>query len=337
MNKRLMGVLLVVVLLAGTMVAACTAKSPGRATVHLNGLCSPLGGLDLEEGLAIDDLLSKHHPWLRYSPMETQGGIYNLSVMINDPVRSKDTIFLTDPSSQWMAKNKMDPFKDGFKAMQPKALLNLAWCTWLVVTENPGINGPQYLAGKRVVSGPTAGTANMVWESILKAAGVHSKLSSLQHVGFGQVSGVLLDHLADVGIVATYLNTATWERVDGPALFELMASGRSFHFVGGFKPMVEQVIRDGMPTKEVSIPAKTFAKQEQALDVFANPLIHGVDATFPEEYAYEYIKTILGNIKELNTYGGLAKILTPEFMTYDLGDQLHPGARKAYQEKGLLK
>ena len=73
-----------------------------------------------------------------------------------------------------------------------------------------------------------------------------------------------------------------------------------------------------------------------AMTAFANPDYVAVDKSFPEETAYEYMRTVIRHLDEVNKTGGIASIFSPEFLPYGI-ENMHPGALRAYKEAGLLK
>jgi TRAP transporter TAXI family solute receptor len=204
------------------------------------------------------------------------------------------------------------------------------------MTRDPDIKTFADIEGKRVASSPKGGTANLMFEFILKANGLHDKIK-LQHVGFADVDDVLADGLADVGLVGTWYNNMTKEIRPWQAIVEAQASGKNYRFIGAGKSAIDKAKAEGLPTMMATVPAGKLKGQPKPLNCYVNAPFHAVDATFPEEYAYELVKTMIEKMDKLQEYGGFAEMLSVDFMPYELEGLLHKGALKAYKEKGLIK
>ena len=199
------GYLLKVVLFLGLLAAllgAPTAPTPALGSSHPEVMVAAMGSTPKHlatigmNGFA--DILRKQHPWLRMSVLPTQGYIYNLKVIVDEPAKRKNTIFGSSPPVHRAAVNSKKPFTEGLKGANPKHIWNeyapmLHWAT----TQPDKIKTLRDLAGKKMAHPPAAGGANLELTAVLKGAGVLDKLGSLDHVSFGSIHSLLLPDGSD--------------------------------------------------------------------------------------------------------------------------------------------
>jgi len=321
------------VLLACTAVAAPAQQ---RAPVTLNHLTAPAGIGEYEWGLTIDRVLAKHSTWLRQRSQPTQGYLYNLRTALDNPATWNTLVINMDPVSPWLASKKQPPFEGGLGKLELRALMNATWPVWFLVTQASDVKSVNDLAGRRVALGPKAGTASLMMEETLKAAGVYDKVR-LQHLSFADITNGLLDGTIDVGLANLWMNGANNKIGPTQGMINLQASGKPFRYV-----IIERAVLDrtrnerGVPYRILQVPNGTMPLQTQDMAAYANPDYVAVHKDFPADAAYEYVRLVVRNLEEVNNTGGIASIFTKEFLPYGI-DNLHPGAARAYKEAGLLK
>jgi|GEM_PF-3383356 len=330
-----MGALLVITL---SLAISSYAQAP-RSQVAVPHLHAPVASGFYEQGVATDDLLRKVHPWLRTSTIATQGHVHIFQMMINEPNRRSNTIFSTDFGVISLAERKKEPFTEGLKGLQPKALRLVTAIPHYWMTLNPQIKTIQDFAGKRVASTPVGGTANYVAMALLGAAGLTDKIKS-QHMGFGSMPDVLLDRLADVSLAGAIGNPLTNKFTAIGYVIQLQSAGKDTYLLGygaNEAEVLQLIEKAGL--KEKVFPVKIpplGGKQEAPVIAFENLCFDAVDESFPEDLAYEFVKTTIDKLDDLKTYGGLNGPFTKEYLLYRIKDVLHPGALKAYKEAGLI-
>ena len=324
---------------AAGFVAGCVpalASAQQRQQVVVTHLTAPAGIGEYEWGLTYDRLMARHSTWLRKRAQPTQGYIFNLRTALEPNARLEQLIFNLDPISPWLADKRMPPFEKGMGTLQPRALMNVAWPIWLFVTKDPAIRSAADLAGKRIALGPKAGTASLMGEELLKAAGIFDKVS-IQNLSFADIVKGMLDDTVEVGYVNLWYN-AQGNRI-GPTqgVISMVSSGKPFHYVTFDKAHYERTRNErGIPIQVVEVPAKTIPLQTEAMTVMANADYMAADSSFPADSAYEIVKVALEHLDEITRTGGMAAVLTREFLPFRVSN-LHPGAERAYREAGLLK
>ncbi len=320
-------------LLAG---AAMAANAQSRAPVTLNHLTAPAGIGEYEWGLTIDRILAKQSVWLRQRSQPTQGYIYNLRSAIDGAANWNTMVFNMDPVSPWLASKKQPPFENGMGKLELRALMNATWPAWFLVTQSAEVKSVNDLVGRRVALGPKAGTASLMMEETLKAAGVYDKIK-LQHLSFADITNGLLDGTIDVGLANLWLNGADNKIGPTQGIINLQASGKPFRYVIIDRAVLDKTRNErGVPYRILNIPNGTIPLQTQNLTAYANPDYVAVHKDFPEETAYEYVRLVIRHLDELNKTGGIASIFSKEFLPFGI-DNLHPGAVRAYREAGLMK
>lgn len=241
-----------------------------------------------------------------------------------------------DPVSPWLASKKQPPFANGMGRLELRGLMNATWPVWLLVTESPEVKSVKDLAGRRVALGPKAGTASLMMEETLKAAGVFDSIK-LQYLSFADITNGLLDGTIDVGLANLWMNGANNKIGPTQGIINLQASGKKFRYVIFEKAVFEKTRNErGIPYRILDIPSGTLPLQTQAMAGYANPDYVAVHKDFPEDAAYEYVRLVIQHLDEVNKTGGIASIFTREFLPHGI-DNLHPGAARAYREAGLLK
>lgn len=316
--------------------AGAAAQAQPKAPVTLNHLTAPAGIGEYEWGLTIDRILAKQSTWLRQRSQPTQGYLYNLRTAIDTPATWGTLVINMDPVSPWLASKKQPPFENGMGALELRALMNATWPVWFLVTQSPEVKSVNDLAGRRVALGPKAGTASLMMEETLKAAGVYDKVK-LQHLSFADITNGLLDGTIDVGLANLWMNGANNRIGPTQGMINLQASGKPFRYV-----IIERAVLDrtrnerGVPYRILQVPNGTMPLQTQEMAAYANPDYVAVHKDFPEDTAYEYVRLVIQHLDEVNKTGGIASIFTREFLPFGI-DNLHPGALRAYREAGLLK
>jgi uncharacterized protein len=298
-------------------------------------LTAPAGIGEYEWGLGIDRLLKKHSSWFRTRSQPTQGYIFNLKTVIDSPDRDK-IIFNTDYISPDKARNKDKPFTDGLKGLEVRGLMNCIWPLWFLMTKDPDLKSVADIAGKNVALGAKAGTATVMAAEALKAAGMHDKVD-LQYLSFRDIPAGLIDGTIDVGLMLLWYNAASHKISTTAMVVNVEATKQGFHYLKWPEGVLQKTKDErGIHIKTLDVPNGSLPLQTEDLEMYVNPDFVGVSKDFPEEWAYEYVKHVVGNLNEINAAGGLGVLFTPEFLPLGIEDNLHPGARRAYKEAGLI-
>lgn len=315
--------------------SAWSGRALAQQEVTVQHLTAPAGIGEYEWGLGIDRLLKTHSPWFRTRSQPTQGYIFNLKTVIDASDRDK-IIFNTDYISPDKARNKDKPFTDGLKGLEIRALMNCIWPLWFLMTKDPELKSVADIAGKNVALGAKAGTATVMASEALKAAGMHDEVN-LQYMSFKDIPAGLIDGTIDVGLMLLWYNAASKKISTTAMVVNVEATKQGFHYLKWPDGVLQKTKEErGIHFVMLDVPNGTLPLQTEDLELYANPDFVGVSAEFPEEWAYEYVKHVVAHLDEINRAGGLGVLFTPEFLPFGIEGNLHPGARRAYEEAGLI-
>jgi len=206
----------------------------------------------------------------------------------------------------------------------------------IVTKEGTGITDVMQLKGKRVsVGAPNSGTEEQA-DYVLRALGIDwNKDFKKEKLGAGESVAALKDGKIDAFFWSGAVPTASiidMATTPGGKMVLLPVGGEVAEKIFKANPGVfhKTVFQKGVYNGvDKDIDAIGITAVLQAMD------------TFPEEKIYQILKAIFDNKAELAPVWKGANTLTPQRavgqVTPDAIKYLHPGARKFFQEKGVLK
>jgi TRAP transporter TAXI family solute receptor len=314
-----------------------SAYAQAHPEVKIGHLTAPFGGGSYVIGSAIEEIF-KNHPWLHIVNSESPGYIFNIQKLDQEPQLKKSMFIDTVAGIRWLAARGLPPFKQKHEPTLNLANYNLT-TTWLA-TLDPKLRSVKDLAGKKIALGRKA---QYTWADVpasifREGLGLGEKVN-LQYVGIEQAGTALLDGILDACIVGGYLDPITLQLILSPQTLELEASGRKIIHISWTEEAVQKTIeKTGMPIRAVTIPANTLQGQNEPIHTFADFNMWAAAREFPDDVAYEFIKTTLKNTKKFAEFLALGKFITPQGMVWGWeGKDMHPGAYKAFKEEGLMK
>jgi TRAP transporter TAXI family solute receptor len=196
-----------------------------------------------------------------------------------------------------------------------------------LVRTDAGINSMADLPGRSlVVGGPASGT-ELQTRAVYEAHGITYDKIKPQFLGINEGVDLLRNRMADgeTAVVPYPFSTFT----------ELTITNQ-----GKLIPLDENAIGKltvkGSPFIPVSIPAKTYSNQNEAVNTVGNPTVLAIDAKISDELAYEFTKAFWTNIQWLKDQHNAFKILGIKDAA-SAPIPLHPGAAKYYKEVGVLQ
>lgn len=275
--------------------------------------------------------------------VETPGFTYNVRFMAQTPDKWKNTVFGSGEVVEWAAREGVKPFfpKPLDVAADFRVLGVMSQTSNLFVTLDKSIKVPGDFSGKRVAVGLlTQNEWGMHQRMMLDAWGITKTLKSFDALGPGQNIDALLDGRADVGtlVVHSSLNFA-YNLEPGP-FKKLESARRPWFYVDVPESLItDYVKKTGAPFMVRKIKAGTFSNQPTDITTFGNHMMLSAHKSFPEERAYELTRMWLKMGPEVGKYSAIAQIWTPETvgaLAKIAPDRLHPGARRAYVEAGIL-
>lgn len=197
----------------------------------------------------------------------------------------------------------------------------------IITLESTGIESVGDLRGKTVAIGPPGGGTREVAEQILSAYGLEEGSYTPLEEGFGDAKTKLQDGNADASIEIL--------GVPASSLQELQASTGEVKLIPIDTEQLDTVVGNSQ-FEQYEIPAGTYDFIDEpvpTVSVFA--AMYASTTQVSEELGYELTKALYEQADSLTL--AQKELIDVEEATVGQGDvPLHPGARKYFQEQGLL-
>ncbi|MBM3531970.1 MAG: TAXI family TRAP transporter solute-binding subunit [Alphaproteobacteria bacterium] len=199
----------------------------------------------------------------------------------------------------------------------------------VVVLADAGINSIADLKGKSVAIQPRGNTAEVATAHILQVFGMN--YAALGKANFIPSYSDAVSMMKDGHAQAFTLGTT----IPSSAVMDL-ASARDMKVLPFDDATVGKMRQINPGYAKVSIPANTYPKQTQPVQVvgYAAHLI--ASCKLPAERVYAMTKTMHANFKDLVLINKAMDATTPKMMAEDIGVPMHPGAARYFKEIGAL-
>ena len=254
------------------------------------------------------------------STRQTQGPPQNLILLMGGQteiglVTSGPALEAMEGTSELMPGKSYDGMR-ALVAMYPTAFQ-------MIALKDSGIDSLDDLAGKRVGSGPRAGTGGVYWVRWLESLGIEA---NMQYGSSSDQTSQLADGRLDAFILAGGM--------PHPSFSELETT-QDVTIFGMSEETRAKLIEANPSAVPFDIPASTYKSVDTDLATAAMWNFVVVDESMPEELAYEITKAILENNDRLKATHAAAKDTLAENITKDTFIPLHPGAARYYAEIGV--
>jgi TRAP transporter TAXI family solute receptor len=185
----------------------------------------------------------------------------------------------------------------------------------------------------RVYTQPVGSLGEFAGRQLLRATGLgYNEIKafggSTQHVGYNVIIDAFKDGRADILFAVV--------TPKHPSVSEIVSSV-DVEFLGLDPEIAKAMLPLGYTA--ASMPPETFKGQTKAVSTVGFPTVLITNKELPEPVAYTVTKTVLENKDALvRGHGGLAEF-NPRtaWQPEKVGIPLHPGAERAYREKGWMK
>jgi len=206
-----------------------------------------------------------------------------------------------------------------------------------VTAKKLGLNSIKDIKDKkipiRMVTQPVGSLGEFAGRQLLRVYGVtYNDIKgwggSTQHVGYNVIVDAFKDGRADVLFAVI--------TPKHPSVSEI-ASGADVKFLGPEPDVVTALAPLGYVP--ATMPADTFKSQSEAVRTVGFPTVLITNKELPEGVAYTVTKTVIENKDALvRGHAGLSEFDPKTAWQPDkVGLPLHPGAERAYREKGWMK
>ncbi|WP_134699510.1 TAXI family TRAP transporter solute-binding subunit [Ammoniphilus sp. YIM 78166] len=303
---------------APSLGGASTPDSIIIATGGTSGTYYPLGG-----GMA---QIFSEKAGINASAQSTGASVENMRLIKDGQV---ELAFTQGDIADYASKGEI-MFKESGAIPNLQAIASLYNETvQIIVAKDSPIQTVEDLKGKRVsVGAPGSGTeANA--QQILEAHGLKFEdLGKADRLAFGESSSFIQDGTLDAAFVTAGTPTA--------AVNELAAT-KGVRVIGMDDVHIKQIVEKYPYYAEQVIPAGTYPGFEQEMKTVAVKAQLVVRAELDEETVYSLTKSLFENLDQLKSVHAKAEQIKLETTLEGVSLELHPGAKRFFEEMGLKK
>jgi uncharacterized protein len=327
-----MRTLLALVLVAVVAVSTVDAQTP--APVNLAFATLDTGSAWYVYGATIAELLRKTlPPGSNIDVKPRAGGVGNPRLVAKNetPLGLSFTV-----TNRW-AQDGKEAYTEKLENL--RALVGGFDTYYLVAmaTKKLGISSVREIRDKklpvRVYTQPVGALGEFAGRQLLRAAGLgYNEIrgfgGSTQHVGYNVIIDAFKDGRADILFAVV--------TPKHPSVSEIVSSV-DVEFLGLDPETTKALLPLGYTA--ATMPPETFKGQSKPVTTVGFPTVLITNTELPEPIAYTVTKTVLENKDALvRGHGGLAAFNPQTAWQPDrVGIPLHPGAERAYREKGWMK
>jgi TRAP transporter TAXI family solute receptor len=311
--------------------AAGVGAQPKEEKLSFSIVTGGTGGVWYPLGGAIGGIIGKHVPNTEATSEATTAAIDNMKLL---GAGKAGMAFAYDYHIGWANDGKVP-------GIPPKHKIRLVMGFYeqplhVVTKEGTGITSLMQLKGKRVsVGAPNSGTEEQA-DYVLKALGIDwNKDLKREKLGAGESVSALKDGKIDAFFWSGAIPTASiidMASTPGAKMVLLPVGGE----------VADRIMKANPGVFHKTVFAKgCYAGVDRDIDAIAITAVLQAMDTFPADRLYLILKAIFDNKAELAAVWKGANALTPQkavgLVTPDALKYLHPGARKFFAEKGVVK
>ncbi|WP_180271639.1 TAXI family TRAP transporter solute-binding subunit [Fredinandcohnia onubensis] len=335
MFRKKKGFLVLMMLGAALVLGACgggdssSQEGGGKEGAKQQNLNFPTAGSTgtiYPLGSAMANLWGTEIEGLRVNAQASNGGVDNL----NQLKEGEAHISFATSGIIWEAYNGERGFKDR-KYEDVRIVAGLYYNpNQFVVREDAGIESVGDLKGKKFAPGSTGSTPEVESSIILPAYGINYPDDiNANFVGFTEAIDLMRNKQIDGALIQAGLPTAAVTEMTSTADGKLI----------GIEPEIRKQLMEEYPWySEMTIPAGTYENQKEDVDTLAIKMMLIADASVDEETIYQMTKVFWENLDQLENTHAIVKQMEIENAVTELaGIPLHDGAKRYYEEKGLLE
>jgi uncharacterized protein len=327
-----MRMLLALVLVAVVAVSAVEAQTP--TPVNLSFATLDTGSAWYVYGATIAELLRKTlPPGSNIDVKPRAGGVGNPRLVAKNetPLGLSFTV-----TNRWAYDGK-EAYTEKLENL--RALVGGFDTYYLVAmaTKKLGITSVREIRDKklpvRVYTQPVGALGEFAGRQLLRAAGLgYNEIrgfgGSTQHVGYNVIIDAFKDGRADILFAVV--------TPKHPSVSEIVSSV-DVEFLGLDPETTKALLPLGYTA--ATMPPETFKGQSKPVSTVGFPTVLITNKDLPEPIAYTITKTVVENKDALvRGHGGLSEFDPPTaWQPEKVGIPLHPGAERAYREKGWMK
>ena len=328
-------------LLVSSLIAASVAAADSE---RIEILVSPSGSGPYLAWATFQNYAPDHAENYQFIAVETPGFVYNVRFMAESPELWENTVFGSGLVAEWAASEGVAPFfPEPLEAAADFQVLGvMSQTSNFFVTLDSEIQSPEDFVGKRVGTGLlTQNEWGTHHRMMLDYWDITDQLASFNALGSNENIDALLDGRSDVGALVVHSSKDFEANLEPQPFRALESAGRNWYFVNIPEEMITSYIDDtGAPFMVRRVPEGKLTNQPGELVTFGNFMTLSAHASFPEEHAYQLVRTWLEIGESIGAYSAIAEIWDAESISElarQQPDRIHPGAMRAYQEAGLVE
>lgn len=309
------------------VVSACSESSGGESdgVTELNFPTAATTGTIYPLGATMANIWNNEIEGIRVNAQGSNGGVENLNLL----KEGEGHITFATAGIVWEAYHGERGFKDrSYEDVRVMAGLYYN-PNQFVIREDSGLESIGGLEGKSFAPGAVGSTPEVESSIILPAYGIdYPDGINENFIGFTEAIDLMRNNQIDGALIQAGIPTAAVTEMTATAGGKLI----------GIEEEIRQTLMEEYPWySEVTIPAGTYDNQEEDVETLGIKMLLLVDASLDEQLIYEMTKTFWENLKELEETHPIAQQIDIEEATTDLsGLPLHEGAKKYYEEEGVL-
>jgi TRAP transporter TAXI family solute receptor len=348
--KKLFLISLVVLAL---VIGACAAPAPApKATpsptpspapavkdkVELAIYSARFGGVNYLAGVKMADLLTKKHPWIKATNLETSGSIENTKKDDGNAALLAKSFRAGTGTVFWPSVLGQAPLFD--KKYNCKwAFTDAISLSGIFASTNPNIRKPGDLIGKKVAVGEKGSALYVEALFTLRDCwGIWDQIKP-EYLGFNAAKDALMDGLIDVVNAPGQWSGGT--KLELHPLMTEVIKLKPVYLISETQEDINKGMKaTGWTVSTLKIPAGAFAPNvpSEEIIIYTNPLGFWAYPELSTDIVYEITKLAYDNISEINQVHNALKAMNPDTMAWLPAaneSEVHPGALKFYKEKGM--
>lgn len=291
----------------------CIYAEQGKAPEQVTILGGTTGGDWFQIGAIFSEMFRKQGV---QASLEIGGGTSNVS-HVN--MGNAELGFSMTPSIARALKGGA-PYDEKHEDVMALALMYKQIVT-MIVTEDSGITSLEQLKGKRFASQPIGSSNQVICEEVLQAYGLTEDDLILSRGGLAEQKTLIQDRHVD-GMANSFLDMSHIEEINMTVPIRVL-------------PIPDEKFEELLTISNAYAKAEVVWKGETIPTATAFTYLM-VNRNVPEDEVYWMTKIILDNIQELKDFRVMFEGIDAEFMSQEIGLKLHPGARKAYEDAGVV-
>lgn len=309
--------------LLAALVLSCASLTAQAAPTFVNILTGGTSGVYYPIGVGLSQIYGQHIDGVKVSVQATKASVENLNLLQNG--RGELALALADSVGDASHGVEEAGFKQPLDKLRAIASVYPNYIQ-IVASAQSGITSLADLKGKRIsVGAPKSGT-ELNARAILAAAGMrYEDMAQVQFLAYAESVELIKNRQLDATLQSSGL---------GMAAIRDLAASVPIRFV----PIPAEVVAAiGNPAYQaMAIPAGTYDGQDVAIPTVGISNILVSHSGVSEELAYQMTRLMFDNLPRLGSAHSAVNDIDVRHAAGNLPIELHPGARRYYEEVGAL-